>query len=295
MENEASFYWWFEERLAYSKVKHSFCAWKNLDAAYRKMKAFRAELQVVEVNYKLIRDFELHLLNNGLSTNTAAEHLGRVKVIANELVRAGVIPHEKNPFLQFTIDTTRTEKKRVPMADILLLENIDLSAWPNVEEARDMYVFSFYCAGIRFGDLCRLKKVMVRDGYLCYTMHKSIKAKIVKHRRIKLQPSALRIAFTREGEFIFNTGVNWANEDRSISAKNALYNKWLKLACRYAGIIGLSYHTSRNSFSDHAKKKFIDVHTLKDLLGHSTVKTTEIYMQDFYQEETDAAFTQMFG
>ncbi len=136
---------------------------------------------------------------------------------------------------------------------------------------------------------------MVIDGYLCYTMHKSIKNKVPKKRRIKLQPAALRIAFAREGEFIFNTKVNWESEDKSIGSRNTLYNKWLKRACKKAGVIPLSYHTSRNSFSDHAKKKRIEIHSLKDMLGHSTVKSTEIYMQDFYQEETDEAFAQMFG
>lgn len=290
MKKEENFYWWFEERLKYSHVKHSFYTWKNMNAAYRKMQAFKPVLLVTDINYKLIRDFELFLLEKCISTNTAHEHLVRVKVIVNELVRSGHIEYHKNPFLNFRIDTTRVHKKRIPLSDVLILENFDMSNFPNIELARDMYVFSFYCAGIRFGDLCRIKKEMIKDGYLNYTMHKS-----KKRRHIKLMPSAIRIAFKHEGEFIFNTKVNWNNEDRSISAKNALFNKWLKRACQASGIIKLSYHTSRNSFADHAKKKHIDIHTLKDLFGHSNVKTTEGYMEDFYEEETTQAFIKMFG
>lgn len=293
MENTGNFYWWFEQRLAYSKVKHSFYTWKNLNAAYRKAKTFRPDLAVHEVNYKFLKDFEAHLLSTGLSTNTVACHLVRIRVMITELINNEIII--RNPFARFTIDTTRTHKARITIEEIIRLHETDLSQDPNAAEARDMYILSFYCAGIRFGDLCRLRKVMIRDGCLCYTMHKSLRSRNPKRRRIKLGPAALRIAFAREGEFIFNTGVDWSNEDRSISSRNVLYNRWLKRACRAAGIPPLSFHTSRNSFADHAKRKHLDVHTLKDMFGHSKVTTTEIYMQNFYEEETDQAFMQLFG
>lgn len=295
MENEHNFYWWFERRLAYSKIKHSYYTWKNLNAAYRALKSFRSDLSIIDVNHQLLEDFELFLLQKGNSTNTVAEKMFRIKIIVKGVIAARKMSYEDNPFLTFKIDTQRTVKKRISIENIRKLEQIDLSLFPNESEARDMYIFSFYCAGIRFGDLCRLKKEMIIDGYLCYTMNKSIKNKVPKRRRIKLQPIALRIAFAREGEFVFNTKINWDNTDKSISSKNALYNKWLKIACKKAEVIPLSYHTSRNSFSDYAKKKHIEIHSLKDMLGHSTVKSTEIYMQDFYQEETDEAFAKMFA
>lgn len=290
LQQQQDFYWWFEQRINYSKVKHGLYNWKKLKVVYNKLKLFRPTLLVSEVNYKFLQDFEIYLLTIGNCTNTTGENLIRIKVIVNELVRSGAIKYHKNPFLHYKIQFKRTEKKRISIDDIFILENADLSAHPNVELARDMYVFSFYCAGIRFGDLCRVKKDMVKGGYLCYTMHKSN-----NRRRIKLMPVALRIAYKYEGKFIFNTKVDWNKEDASINARNVLFNKWLRRACGIVGITELSYHTSRNSFADHAKKMNIDIHTIKDLLGHSNVKTTEGYMKSFYQEETDEAFIKLFG
>ena len=57
----------------------------------------------------------------------------------------------------------------------------------------------------------------------------------------------------------------------------------------------VTFHTSRNSFADYAKKKGIDIHTLKDLFGHTKVASTEKYMKAFYEEETDQALENMFG
>ena len=59
--------------------------------------------------------------------------------------------------------------------------------------------------------------------------------------------------------------------------------------------IELSFHSSRHSFADYCKNKKVDVHLIKDLLGHSRVSTTEIYMRDFYEEETDDAMDKLFG
>lgn len=288
MKNEKNFYWWFEERLKYSKKKHAYNTWKNLNAAYHRLKEFKPKLTVNQINYKLIRDYELYLLESGNAINTVAEKLFRVKVIVQELVKCGIIEYHKNPFLHFTVSTERTQKLRITLEDFNKLEQLSLSGSEAL--VRDMYVSSFYCAGIRFGDLCRIRKDMIRDGRLCYTMHKT-----KKKRRIKLMPSVINAFFRYEGEFIFPTNINWDDEYKSISSRNAMYNKILKNICKKAGIPGMSFHTSRHSFADHAKKSQLDIHTLKDLFGHSNVKITEMYMQDFYEEETDQAFIQLFG
>lgn len=292
---EQDFYYWFKKRVDYTKVKHSYYAWRNMDQAYRKMKMFRLNLRLDEVNYMLLKDFEVHLLRSGLSVNTVGEHMVRVRVVVKELFEDEKI--YPNPFNRFSIDFTRVKKARIPIEDIRLFQEFPLSGKEG--EARDMYILSFYGMGIRFGDLCRLKKAWIVSGHLEYIMHKSIKTKRPKRRRIKLMPAALRICFKYPGEYVFNTGVKWSfdktAEDKSIGSRNADYNKYLKHACRKAGIMDLSFHTSRNSFADFVKKKKLDIHTLKELFGHSKVSTTEGYMNDFYEEESDEIVDFLFG
>jgi len=81
-----------------------------------------------------------------------------------------------------------------------------------------------------------------------------------------------------------------------INTKNSLINNNLKkIAKSIKSEVELSFHTSRHSFADYCKRKKVDVHLIKDLLGHSKVSTTEIYMRDFYEEETDEAMDTLFG
>jgi integrase len=290
--NKEDFYWWFQERLNYSKQKHSMYNWKKLNAVFNKMKDFSPTLTVKQLDYKLLLDFEKYMLKLGNDMNTVADNLMRVKIIVNSIIRSGAMEYHKNPFLSFRMTTQRTKKQRIDIDDIEKLQQESFTKHPSVQLARDMYLFSFYCAGIRFGDLCRIKVSMINGGRLKYRMHKT---KI--ERNIKLMPQALEIIkkYKDSKEYLFPTKVDWKNEDQHINARNSFFNTKLKWGCNQIGIKEVTFHTSRNSFADYAKKKGIDIHTLKDLFGHTKVSTTEQYMKSFYEEETDDAMDTLFG
>jgi site-specific recombinase XerD len=117
-----------------------------------------------------------------------------------------------------------------------------------------------------------------------------------KERFIKLTETTKRIVKKHRSKekYLFNTKVDWNNEEESIDRRNSFYNQSLKDACEAAGITKVSFHTARHAFADHAKKMGLDIHTIKELLGHTLVSTTEVYMKSFYTEETDLAMDKMF-
>ena len=145
----------------------------------------------------------------------------RIRIIMNFVVRSNPTAGINNPFLTYKLTTERVNKKRVDIDSIELIQNIKLKDHPSVELARDMYVFSFYCAGIRFGDLCRLKSEMINGGRLRFRMHKT---KI--DRNIKLMPQAMVVIkkYLKSKGYLFNTKVVWAVEEKSINKRNSFYN-----------------------------------------------------------------------
>ncbi|MES2592422.1 MAG: tyrosine-type recombinase/integrase [Bacteroidota bacterium] len=287
-----NFYWWFQEKLDAEKAKpESFYNWRKLNTVYNKLILLYPALSINEIDYKLLKDLEGKLLKGGDSVNYVSDTMDRISSIITIIVKSGDILYHKNPFNSYKIKTTKTERKRITIEDINKLSEKPLTGDDAL--ARDMYLFSFYLGGMRFGDICRVEKSWFKGDYTEYEMHKA-----KNDRRIKIVPQLAKIIAKykdSEGNYLFETKVKWEDELKSINSRNVYYNKHLKSACRTAEIPEITFHTSRHSFADFAKSNAIDIHTLKDLLGHSKVQTTEIYMRSFYKEQTDSAMDTLFG
>ncbi len=65
-----------------------------------------------------------------------------------------------------------------------------------------------------------------------------------------------------------------------INSRLTYINKYLREVCKYAGIFKkISTHCARHSFADISlSANQNDIFGLKDVLGHSSVKTTEGYL-----------------
>jgi len=85
-------------------------------------------------------------------------------------------------------------------------------------------------------------------------------------------------------EFIFQYA------DPKTGAKRHLryFRRAFEAACRRAGITGLTFHDLRHTFASRLVRKGADLITVKDLLGHSSVRTTERYSQSNREQKQKA-------
>lgn len=303
-KDQKSFYWWFDERIKYSEKKFGIYHCKKLKNVLAKLKSYAPILSVEELNYKFLQDYELFLLTKGrinktekksLHVNYVSDQLARIRTIVNELVKEGIIPYEKNPFLKFKISKKRTERNRLTVSQIKDLQNLIIpEGHDSVRLARDMFIFSFNTGGIRWGDLCRLKTQHIKNGRLIFVSHKT-----ENERNIKLNDLALKIISRyKGGEFIFPTNFYSAKddnnierhkEDNSLDKRGSFFRFKLKLACKWAKIPEITYHNARHSIADAAINAGVDMRDLQGILGHSQIKTTEGYAKSLYSDKNDTA------
>lgn len=308
-----------------------FRNWKKYNGFCNKLESYlkskRAkDLTFAELNTSFLSKFEvyLHTLHNErepekkLHPNTIQINFNIFKTLVKRAVEVeGLMKPEKNPFLSYTYKGVKTTKEKLDEVEIQRIIDLDLEKNSLLWHCRNYFLFSFYCAGVRAGDLIQLRWCNItEDGRLRYQMGKNH-----KDRDLVLVSQAIDILqyYNTEdstpNDYIFpllNASEPYAKaitqEEKDtmptelrvklfnqVSAKNALINKYLKKLAEFAEIEKkVSLHISRHSFAKIAKQKGTDTLKLKDLLAHSSVKITENYMGSFDTSENDKAIQNIF-
>ena len=79
--------------------------------------------------------------------------------------------------------TEKTRKRAISIGDIRRIKDLDLSRRPNLEFARDVFLFLFLCRGMSFIDAAFLRKSDIQNGVLTYRRHKTgqqLQVKIIR-------------------------------------------------------------------------------------------------------------------
>jgi integrase len=260
------------------------------------------DLLFSEINLPLIREFEKYLKALGNKTNTVDKELSRLRAIITSAVRDDRMPLEQNPFLKFRLRRERTDKVRLVEAEIEALALLELPTGSLLRDVRNAYLFSYYCAGIRCGDLLNLRWINVDEGILTYTMNKTN-----CHIRVKIKTNAQTIlneyksSAMKQTDYIFPFLDNNAPQSNSRSSalavgnKNPVLNKMLKVLAEKAGINKLlTMHTARHSFADLCRRKTNDLYATSKLLGHSSLRITENYLAHFDPKSVDNTMDSVF-
>ena len=287
------------------KADGKYWQWKHYTVLLKKFndekKGFApGGLTFAEFDGDRLKKFERHLRTEcGNGKATIYKALSRLKAFFSHLHKTRIVKLDNNPFLGYPlINEPSANKTRLGITDIEALAAIELKpdSWPDV--ARDSFLFAFYCAGIRFGDLCRLQWDNIRGKRLVYVM-----AKNGKQVDIPIMPQARGIIKKYEGRGTFIFPLLHDNRDysdplyvrRTISSRNAYVNRLLLQLRENAGIQGkFSFHTARHSFADYGRKMKLDTYTISKLLQHSSLTITEKYLASMDQTATDTGMNIMF-
>lgn len=256
---------------------------------------FKNDLPFTELSVKLLNRFENYLKGRDRRTNTIYINLKTIRTIYYAADREDQFTEVKNPFRKKKLVQAKTEKKALSLDEIVTIEKANVPE--NLRKTKDLFLFSFYCAGMRWGDVCTLKNKDFKNGNIGYRMRKTLKTSN-KVKTIKLIDKALEIANkyhdgSRPNAYLFSIIPNDSTEAElipRIGSKNAIINCSLKKLAKFAGVnLGLSFHMSRHSYASLANSKSVAIGVISELLGHSDIKTTQIYLKELDQEVVETA------
>ena len=246
-----------------------------------KIKAYNNNMPVLfsELNYAFFHGFINYLNGLKLKQNTVRKHNKNCKSLLEIATKKGY--YEKaNPCKDIKIKEQETKINALTWEQILAIENLSFEAYETrLEKMRDMFLFSCF-TGLRVSDLISLKKEYLKQTDAGIVVDLFTK-KVNKHAIIPVSELfKIEVENTTRPLKILNKYLT--NESETIFPKysDQLYNRELKEIGNRAKIdFKLTSHIGRKTFATYLPTIGASTFTVKSLLQHSNLKTTEKYVK----------------
>jgi len=238
---------------------------------------------IKNVTYEIILEFIFHLRRIGVKPRSLARKITSIRMFFKYLVIDRII--EKNPAL--LLETPKLDKN---LPKYLTIEEIDnlISAinLSKPEEYRNKAIIELiYSAGLRVSELINLKlsDINLSEGFI------KISGKGEKERIVPIGRQAINLL----REYIEKARLNFDKKNidylflnfRGEKLTRVSIWKIIKFYSIKAGIKkDISPHTLRHTFATHLLNNGSDLRTVQELLGHSSISTTQIYTHLNYEK-----------
>ncbi len=248
-------------------------------------------VQVADVDSRLMDRYRHHLLRNGVARNAAAVYLKRLRTVYRRCCKLlGLTPVHILEGCDAVERYTEEPSRFTPEEVSALMAYADRhTKWR--AKAVHMWLFSFFSAGIRWGDMCRLRVDHLRDGRVQLPQHKTGAPKDVA-----LHPYAAKVAgLYRKGHYVFGVAGDQEPTEARISGSNAQANKWLKVAAKACGINKRMHtHNARHSFAAQAMEADLNDRAIQTAMGISD-KVYRHYRGRIRPERVDSELSKVLG
>lgn len=242
---------------------------ENLFTTITVLQEFRPGLDFKDITYTFLKDFEVYLREKGNGINTVAKHLRQLRTLVNEAINQGYIHADAYPFRKFKIKQEKGRHEFLTPDELKKLENLEVHDL-KLRHVLDAFLFCCY-VGLRFSDFCQLTPSnFIRVNGKRWLHFKSIKTGI----ELRLP---LHLLF--EGKALAILDRYCITEFASLGS-NSEVNKALSVITSMARIKKhVTYHTARHTCATLLIHQGVPITTVQRLLGHTSVKTTEIYSE----------------
>jgi len=215
------------------------------------------------------------------------------KAIENKCAKKSDYPFDKYKVSKFSI---KTEKRAISKDIVKQIINLDVSKESEyVQLSKDLFIFSYLCGGINFADIAKLKSANIVKDRLIYTRQKT-KKKINISLCIEAKNIINKYLISSiERDYIFpilNCNIHKTAMQKHYRRQKVLFkvNNSLKRIAQILGITAnLTTYVARHSFATVLKRSGVNIAIISETLGHSDLKTTQIYLDNFENEQIDKA------
>lgn len=293
--NEQSLFNFMQDTIAHLKQMGKIRTAENYSYALKSFMQFRQgkDVPLSEMDSDLIQLYEAYLHGKGAVRNSSSFYLRIFRAVYNRALEKG-LTEQRNPFRHVYTGVDKTVKRAILLSAIKRMKSLDLSLQPNLEFARDMFLFSFYTRGMAFIDMACLKKKDLQNGSLSYRRRKTGQQLVIKWE--KQMQEIINTHPADNGSTFLLPILRYPYHNIHKHYRNILsgINRNLKEVAKLAGItIPLSMYCARHSWASVAKGKHIPLSVISEGMGHDSESTTQIYLASLDNTLVDNANAQI--
>ena len=246
--------------------------------------------RISDIDFAFVRDYEEFLINNNVSANTICYYIRNFKSIYNQSSVDGYTLPDKHPFKYVKSKPEKTTKRALDRDSLIRIRDMEFPPKRKILElARDLFLFSFFSRGMSMIDILHLTNKNIKNGVLSYRRKKTNQyLEMIINNEMK----NIIDKYKNDSDYIFPIlkGDDVLELRRLSLASLDRTNRHLKEIGVMLGLsIDLTTYVARHSWATEAKNRGIPTAVISEGLGHTSEKTTRIYLKSFNNSVIDLA------
>ena len=241
-----------------------------------------------ELSPEFIKAFDVYLKTEAeLCRNTVVRYMKCLKKITNMGLAKEWI--RKDPFYGYKMQQDETDPVFLTYEELQMIMNKEFSI-PRLALVRDIFMFACF-TGLAFSDVSTLNKEnLMQDNNGDWWIRKG---------RIKLEHRRKISSISNIPLLPVPLAILKKYEDNPVCLKkgcclpvfcNQKVNSYLKEIADFCGIRkNITTHTARHSQATIMKKAGVSTAVIREIMGHSSERVTQIYLDSFDNEQINEA------
>jgi integrase len=249
-----------------------------------------------DIEYNFLNAFEIFLAKRGIKGSTIHFYMRQLRATVNEAIRRGIVNKEAYPFAtqfnkngySFAHLKGDYNPKPLTLVEVDKLKHFPYNDYPQYQHSYDIFMFLLRGRGLNFVDAAQLTRDNIIDGRLKY-----VRQKTGKMYSIAISPEMWEIINKYQGSKYIFPIMDTASKDASARYHHVIkalkvFNAQLKHIGMVCGIEkSISSYTARYTYTNILVKNNVGVPIIQQALGHSSIATTQHYIQKFSDSEVD--------
>jgi site-specific recombinase XerD len=136
----------------------------------------RLEIQFRDIDLLFLKRYEDWLKKRCVKETTISQLLRTLRSVYNKAIEENIVKRDYYPFHAYKVSKfdTATQKRAISKDEIQIIRTLDLSdSCFYMQLAKDMFLFSYFGAGINYSDIASLRFSDIKEGRVYYIRKKT--------------------------------------------------------------------------------------------------------------------------